>query len=462
MWQKLKENPLSIVLIIVGLAALLFLIWKLSFYGTPQTAEENSVRQQQLSQPQHIQQYQQTDNYYSERIYEPVFAAILIVSFSIAIVTLSLIVKAKRGDYSDLRLRKNLSGYVISGLVLYLTIWRYEYSSETDILQDNLELLTLVYIYFLAASFYSLIFRKKESDEIDSKIDLQYEGASRSNLKSVAFVTKDLHNKAKGLRFEATIILVAIFGVLGLGFYTFEGAEAGASASSRLLFKLEQQIDSSNTSIRNLERKKQQLIDVIDKERTDSIPLISTLGQIKLQNELPNILVSQDPKSEVSRKLELEKMLAETKNKLEQSQEFVRQKETQLLQTKASLEAEWQNNIRLYDKHIELSKGQDSSNGQNPFNYALSLISTKIGAVLLLIFGAKILVNLYQYNTRLASFNESRANVLMLLDKQCLDARRIVALLRNEKLAFTELPEDPSQKALAMTKEILKAVPKTQ
>jgi hypothetical protein len=72
--------------------------------------------------------------------------------------------------------------------------------------------------------------------------------------------------------------------------------------------------------------------------------------------------------------------------------------------------------------------GIGTRTGQNePSRCALSLLSTKIAAVALLVFGVPILVGLYRYTAKLATFCESRADLLQLLPATALNPSDVLS-----------------------------------
>jgi hypothetical protein len=89
----------------------------------------------------------------------------------------------------------------------------------------------------------------------------------------------------------------------------------------------------------------------------------------------------------------------------------------------------------------------------------LSTLTTRIGIVLMLMFLMQTLVTLYRYNTRLASFYDSRADALQLaceFKDVPLDA--LIGLLATEKLDFGKQPASPLDHAI----EIVKSMPKSK
>ena len=92
-------------------------------------------------------------------------------------------------------------------------------------------------------------------------------------------------------------------------------------------------------------------------------------------------------------------------------------------------------------------------------NFALYvLISTsvtRIGAVLLLIFGVQVLINFYRYSLRLAAFYESRADAIELLDDSSLESLgSIVTCLSPDLIDFGKAPNTPTQEILELAKSV--------
>lgn len=80
---------------------------------------------------------------------------------------------------------------------------------------------------------------------------------------------------------------------------------------------------------------------------------------------------------------------------------------------------------------------------------------TRIGAVLLLIFGAKVLINFYRYNLRLAAFYNSRADAIELLgDDDLKGLRQLVSSLSTEQIELDKLPDTPTDDIIKIAKTI--------
>lgn len=74
----------------------------------------------------------------------------------------------------------------------------------------------------------------------------------------------------------------------------------------------------------------------------------------------------------------------------------------------------------------------------------LSTTITRIGAVLLLIFGVQILIGFYRYNLKLAAFYDARADALELLDENSLsDIQSVVEAFSPDKIEIGKSPATP-------------------
>lgn len=91
-----------------------------------------------------------------------------------------------------------------------------------------------------------------------------------------------------------------------------------------------------------------------------------------------------------------------------------------------------------------------------PANEQLALtLTTKIGSVLLLLFFAKILVSIFRYYIRLASFYQSRADVFSILHLNLsLEPAELTILLSTETLDFEKGNETNPDSLIALLKQL--------
>jgi len=79
----------------------------------------------------------------------------------------------------------------------------------------------------------------------------------------------------------------------------------------------------------------------------------------------------------------------------------------------------------------------DALTALSTFNEVLN----KIGIVVLLIFGIKILVNLYKYNMRMSDFYSSRADIIELAKKEGYELNLLSDIFDATKINFDKNPE---------------------
>ena len=85
----------------------------------------------------------------------------------------------------------------------------------------------------------------------------------------------------------------------------------------------------------------------------------------------------------------------------------------------------------------------------------ISVLTTRIGSVLLLLFLVQILVTLYRYSARLAAYYDARADALVLAPSfQSLSFPDLVSCFSPERLDFGRTPNTPLQHAIELAKEL--------
>jgi hypothetical protein len=92
----------------------------------------------------------------------------------------------------------------------------------------------------------------------------------------------------------------------------------------------------------------------------------------------------------------------------------------------------------------------------------VSTLSTRVGAIILLVFLVQILVPLYRYNLRLSSYYEARADALHLIiwSTSTLDAGRLeqlVRILSPDLVHFGAAPTSPIEQAAAVARQVIAA-----
>ena len=86
--------------------------------------------------------------------------------------------------------------------------------------------------------------------------------------------------------------------------------------------------------------------------------------------------------------------------------------------------------------------------------YAISVLSTRVGSVLLLVFLVQILTTLYRYNTRLSAFLDARADALQLAGVGRTRFAQLVKLLSPDTVDYGRAPKSPARQAVALTENL--------
>jgi hypothetical protein len=227
----------------------------------------------------------------------------------------------------------------------------------------------------------------------------------------VQAVVNGLRHRARRVRNTSGFVLMLIAVVLYLGFSTFTTAERSARevTSDRDRSRLEELLKSERSA---LER---------DQDR------IEFLSRSLRQESVPPEIATRINKDIESLEKDIDRRNA--------------------------------NIDKIFTRLSDPQPHAQNNDADNAAKFALSLLSTKIGAVLLLVFGAQILVMLYRYNIRLGAFSDSRADMLQLADAKTLETRYgLATLLSPDALEFGKPPSSPSKHAVELAKEILSSI----
>ena len=86
----------------------------------------------------------------------------------------------------------------------------------------------------------------------------------------------------------------------------------------------------------------------------------------------------------------------------------------------------------------------------------ISTVTTRIGAVLILIFLVQILLTTYRYTLRLAAFYDARADALELLGTlKASDLAEVTRALAPDAVEFDAMPASPRQTVVDVAKDVL-------
>jgi hypothetical protein len=109
--------------------------------------------------------------------------------------------------------------------------------------------------------------------------------------------------------------------------------------------------------------------------------------------------------------------------------------------------------FRYYiDRISKYEKRQD-----DPTQFLISTIVTRIGSVFILLFLVQILITFYRYNVRLANYYDARADALQLVGaaKEA-TLQNLVSTLSPDVMDFGKMPSTPTEQALELAKEVVK------
>ena len=87
-----------------------------------------------------------------------------------------------------------------------------------------------------------------------------------------------------------------------------------------------------------------------------------------------------------------------------------------------------------------------------------STLTTRVGALLILVFLVQILINLYRYNIRLAAYYDARADALEIFAAgtfEGISMMELVRILSPEEVDFGKAPQSPVQHAVDLAREII-------
>jgi len=130
----------------------------------------------------------------------------------------------------------------------------------------------------------------------------------------------------------------------------------------------------------------------------------------------------------------------------------------QMVEEQKRRKEEMNEEVKRLNKEIENMQNSVSqirpSETQIPI--IISTMATRIGTIVLLLFLVQILVPLYRYNTKLASYYDARADALTLIDlSNDTDLEKLTSIISPDTLDFSKPPASPTQQAIELAKEIL-------
>ncbi len=205
------------------------------------------------------------------------------------------------------------------------------------------------------------------------------------------------------------ILLIVLVLIIGISGFVFGGLLATFESTRTRVALLQREIDATDKSIKDSQEKSEALQQGITQEasRSNSQALVDSL------------------KGQLSNEEKREKLLTQSRQKLQEQQAGVAEEKL------------------------------------TPDSYQLvSAISTRVGSIVLLLFLVRILVPLYRYNIRLASYYDARADALELtcLRNEQVDDElfeKLTNTLSPENIDFSEAPASPTQEVLDFVKQVV-------
>lgn len=113
-------------------------------------------------------------------------------------------------------------------------------------------------------------------------------------------------------------------------------------------------------------------------------------------------------------------------------------------------------NVQMHSREtLEKESGIHTHQSLTADQQFISMILNKIGALLILFFAIKLLVNLYRYNIVLSGYYDSRADILQMVNQY--DVEQINTLgdfIAPEKIDFGAAPSMPTEQVINLLKGV--------
>ncbi len=266
---------------------------------------------------------------------------------------------------------------------------------------------------------------------------------------NITQVVRILRNRATRLRVQGTFILFLILFTLFGGLWLFQSAEELApKVDNRRISQLKNRIDYYQMVIASPIIEEQKLIEdfafsYLSNQEEFTKPLLNTINKI-----FPATTLTRNK----GRKL-TEHDIKELINSVKRPSIQVNNLKEYKLQLKET--------IGELKKDLQNEKIPPKDSGDANFTL-VSLITTKFGVAVLLIFLVQILVTLYRYNARLASFYDARADALQIQFVNEDKMESIISLLAADSLEFTKAPSPLTHKIIDEIRSALATVNKKE
>lgn len=325
-----------------------------------------------------------------------------------------------------------LSGYVLTLGVLLLAaaawhVWLY-ISPESAPLASFPKIAILVWLAHaccsaatVAAVLAAKVVRQEEATGA-ADIALDVSGRART-------VAASLRARARRLRLNSVLSLVLMIVALVAGLVLFYKAEdISDSATAHLLDQIERNRIETDKALADLSDTTSGLVDQAQIAAT-----------VRAKKERGSYYYSE------SQQREEQRLRAELQTAMVRASTAI-----------AAATREVQANAKNVQRNVLALSNSDRT------RRVVSVIATRVGAVLILVFLVQILASLYRYNVRLAAYYESRADALELaiVSDGTVDAARLqsaAAVISPERIEFGREPRSPLETSAELAGAILAA-----
>ena len=226
-------------------------------------------------------------------------------------------------------------------------------------------------------------------------------------------VITQLRIRAKVLKVSAVIVLALIVVLLATGFWVFSHAEVSASdIESRKTNELDAELSKAKVELRDVEAECRL------SEQEHSVKMQIQTEEMRRQEERLKSLYEKQSSLQIidpafsNQLAQLVKLIGEAKGSID---EIAKQRKFDQDLSQLSYSQKNLTTLKEQVSTLEARRNYMIASGNNTTIFLGTLLSTKIGTTVLLLFLVQILVTLYRYNIRLASFYDSRADILQLV-----------------------------------------------
>ena len=285
--------------------------------------------------------------------------------------------------------------------------------------------------------------------------------------------------RARRLRLSATLSLVLILVAIGGGMYLFVFAGEIASREANItLDRLSRSTETISTAVSEVQPDVEEILarlsDVLQAlvaTLASTSDIIADVDLVAKGGALVSIQGPLDEKTADAFRVTSEQMsdliatmnvtFSEVHAVTRESAGAVRSMSSEISAAMSSLTSVLQTLENDMRDQINATFGDVLENAANQSDQVqttllVSTLSTRIGAMLLIIFLVQILVNLYRYSTRLASFYEGRADALEIAPSpSAAGFTELIHAISPDNLDFGKTPASPAEHAVTLAREVL-------